>query len=356
MRGVASGAGTRGPCAGRRRARPATACRRAPISVGASESLSTKPWAPESSASHRRSWSAWAVNITTRTSGCRATIARVASRPLIPGMRASMSTTSGRRRPTSATASGPLSASPTTWRSSVWESTRRRPSRTTWWSSTTRQPVVRGAPGVPPRRPAPASTARRTRSSVRAEGRNPSPTRARRAVRSSMLTPPPAGPGGRRAPETGATARCRAEPRGAPSPLQREVQVEAEDDHLPPACFELGERRHQVDVRPRGLGRGEVDAVEGHDRALAPGGGEGLVDDDPPQPAPEGPAVQLVDPREGQDEGVLDDVVRPVAVGGEREPVRHAPGMCRWKSCSAAAGSPLLRRSTRGASSFVAAI
>src|SRR6266550_1781286 len=65
----------------------------------------------------------------------------VASSPSIPGMRTSMITTSGFRRSVSATAVAPSEASPTTRMCGARESDRRRPSRTTSWSSTIKQVI-----------------------------------------------------------------------------------------------------------------------------------------------------------------------------------------------------------------------
>ena len=61
----------------------------------------------------------------------------------MPGMRTSMITTSGRRRSASATALSPSDASPITRMWGARESERRRPSRTTSWSSTIRQVISR---------------------------------------------------------------------------------------------------------------------------------------------------------------------------------------------------------------------
>ena len=71
------------------------------------------------------------------------TIRRVASRPSISGMRMSMSTTSGRSRPTSATASAPSAASPTTSMSSAEPSSTTKPLRTSAWSSATATRITR---------------------------------------------------------------------------------------------------------------------------------------------------------------------------------------------------------------------
>ena len=62
---------------------------------------------------------------------------RVASMPSMPGMRTSISTTSGRRSRQMRTASAPSDAVPTTEKSGWVSSNPAKPSRTTWWSSAT---------------------------------------------------------------------------------------------------------------------------------------------------------------------------------------------------------------------------
>src|SRR2546430_8383537 len=64
-----------------------------------------------------------------------------ASSPSMPGIRTSMITTSGRRRSASATADSPSAASPITRMCGARERERRRPSRTTSWSSTIRHVI-----------------------------------------------------------------------------------------------------------------------------------------------------------------------------------------------------------------------
>src|SRR6267378_5302949 len=73
--------------------------------------------------------------ISTRVSGQRSTIRRVASTPSSSGMAISMMTMSGRSRSASLTASRPLPATATTCRSLPPSSRARSPSRTTAWSS-----------------------------------------------------------------------------------------------------------------------------------------------------------------------------------------------------------------------------
>src|SRR4051794_15334562 len=77
----------------------------------------------------------------TALSGTFSVSSFVASRPSMPGMRTSMITTFGRRRSASATADSPSAASPITRMWGALESERRRPSRTTSWSSTIRQVI-----------------------------------------------------------------------------------------------------------------------------------------------------------------------------------------------------------------------
>src|SRR5688500_13537803 len=86
--------------------------------------------------------------MSTAASGTVSRIFFVASSPSMPGMRTSMITTSGRRRSTSATAPAPSEASPITRMCGARESERRRPSRTTSWSSTNRQVISSGTAQV----------------------------------------------------------------------------------------------------------------------------------------------------------------------------------------------------------------
>src|SRR5258708_1464198 len=72
------------------------------------------------------------------TSGWSRLISATHSRPPLPGMFRSSSTTSGLRRPTSASSSSPLRASPTTSMSSLPSSARRIPCRISGWSSAIR--------------------------------------------------------------------------------------------------------------------------------------------------------------------------------------------------------------------------
>jgi hypothetical protein len=93
-------------------ASPAATTRTACTSSSGSVSLTRKPLAPDRIASKTYSSSPNVVRITTRTSADRssATIRRVADRPSTPGMRMSISTTSGVSSAASRTASSPSSA------------------------------------------------------------------------------------------------------------------------------------------------------------------------------------------------------------------------------------------------------
>ena len=76
------------------------------------------------------------VRIMTFTSGCSATMFRVASMPSMFGIRRSISTMSGLMLETFWTASKPSAASPTTFTRSSPSSRRARPERKSVWSST----------------------------------------------------------------------------------------------------------------------------------------------------------------------------------------------------------------------------
>ena len=82
------------------------------------------------------------VSITTRAPHeASAMIRRVAAIPSVPGIRTSMSTTSGPSAATWATAWSPSAASPTTCRSGSISRIIRKPARTSAWSSTIRTPI-----------------------------------------------------------------------------------------------------------------------------------------------------------------------------------------------------------------------
>src|SRR3990172_3763017 len=87
---------------------------------------------------NRASSSANEVSMTTWVFGCLARISRVASIPLPSARRTSMTTTSGRVRSASSTASRTVAASPVTTMSSVACRRALIPPRTTSWSSTSR--------------------------------------------------------------------------------------------------------------------------------------------------------------------------------------------------------------------------
>ena len=125
-----------------------------------------RPWSdsrarPRWSASRIEASSAWVVSTTISVSGCAARIRRVASTPSTPGMRRSISTTSGRWRAASATASSPSVAAATGVMSGAASSSVISPSRTSAWSSTT---ITRTAPAHGAARrgagPRPAAAAR----------------------------------------------------------------------------------------------------------------------------------------------------------------------------------------------------
>src|SRR5262245_29260485 len=81
--------------------------------------------------------------MSTRVSTPLPAITSVASSPSISGIRMSMSTTSGRSRRTSSTASCPFAASPTTSMSSHERSSTTKPLRTSAWSSATATRITR---------------------------------------------------------------------------------------------------------------------------------------------------------------------------------------------------------------------
>ena len=101
----------------------------------AGESLSRNPAAPASIAPHRTSSSSNVVSISTGGGGacrtaCSASSRRVAVMPSVPGIRTSISTTSGRWAAITDSASPPSDASATTIRSSSVSRINRRPART----------------------------------------------------------------------------------------------------------------------------------------------------------------------------------------------------------------------------------
>ena len=73
---------------------------------------------------------------------------RVASSPSIPGIRMSISTTSGWWAAAAASAASPLAASPTTVMPSAVSRMTQNPERTSSWSSTTSTRIGPGAAGI----------------------------------------------------------------------------------------------------------------------------------------------------------------------------------------------------------------
>ena len=117
--------------AGASTASPAATARTASTTSRVGASLSRKPLAPARSASMMYSSSPKVVRMSTRWRGSR----RVASMPSMPGMRMSISTTSGRCASAAATASSPVAASATTSIEPVASSTALKPARIIGWSS-----------------------------------------------------------------------------------------------------------------------------------------------------------------------------------------------------------------------------
>ncbi|RUP63786.1 hypothetical protein SSPNP10_32150 [Streptomyces sp. NP10] len=107
-------------------------------------SLTRKPLAPARRPSYAYSSRSNVVTIRMRVRAPDAMMRRVASMPSRPGMRMSISTTSGWWRATRWTASVPLPASPTTVMSSWLSSSMRNPKRCIGWSSAI-STVVTGA-------------------------------------------------------------------------------------------------------------------------------------------------------------------------------------------------------------------
>ena len=75
-------------------------------------------------------------------------ISRVASSPSIPGIRMSISTTSGPCAAACDTAAAPLAASPTTVMPSAASRMTQNPARTSSWSSTTSTRIGAGSAGA----------------------------------------------------------------------------------------------------------------------------------------------------------------------------------------------------------------
>ncbi|RPK78645.1 hypothetical protein EES47_30170 [Streptomyces sp. ADI98-12] len=131
--------------------------------------LRRNPLAPPRSAANAYSSTSNVVTTSTRAAGCSAAIRRVASIPSMPGIRTSMTTTSGARAATCSSATLPSAASPTTARSGSESIASRNPMRSSAWSSTSRTVIIGGPPPRPYRTPcrgtatspAPASRPRR---------------------------------------------------------------------------------------------------------------------------------------------------------------------------------------------------
>src|SRR5690606_35954004 len=104
----------------------------------------TYPMPPASRTARRYSSSACMVRTRTRVSFPSAAIRRVASRPPMPGMERSMTTTSGFSLSTASIASSPVPASPTTTMSSSASRRARSPARRTTWSSARRMRIGSG--------------------------------------------------------------------------------------------------------------------------------------------------------------------------------------------------------------------
>jgi len=101
----------------------------AAISVSADTSFNRYPAAPALSAPNRLASSPNVVSASTGVPGQRSRMRAVAWMPSMTGICRSINTTAGCSRPTSATASSPLAASPTTSTSARVESSVRSPSR-----------------------------------------------------------------------------------------------------------------------------------------------------------------------------------------------------------------------------------
>src|SRR3954452_22111485 len=112
-----------------------------------SSAFSRKPATPRARASRAAAADNEPVSTMTRTSGCVASNARVASRPDIRGMTRSIRTTSGSVRTAASTTSEPSTHSATTWMSAVPAKMSPSALRTSGWSSAMRTLIMR-APAV----------------------------------------------------------------------------------------------------------------------------------------------------------------------------------------------------------------
>ena len=128
---------TRRVTAGASSASPLATARIPATSCSGGTSLSRNPLAPARRASYRYSSMSKVVSMTTFDSvPSWPSSRRVASIPSMVGIRTSISTTCGRSRSASVTASSPFDASPTTSMSSCASRIMRKPARTSAWSST----------------------------------------------------------------------------------------------------------------------------------------------------------------------------------------------------------------------------
>jgi hypothetical protein len=109
---------------------PAAAARTAAMRSARGESLSRNPLAPARSASYTYSSRSKVVSMTTLGVCGPLVSSRVASSPSMPGMRMSMSTTSGWCAAADATAAAPSAASPTTVMPSAASRMTQNPERT----------------------------------------------------------------------------------------------------------------------------------------------------------------------------------------------------------------------------------
>lgn len=129
--------------AGARSASPRATVRTASCTEATGASFNRNPLAPLRIARQTYSSRSNVVRTTMRTA-VLLVMRRVASSPSMTGIRMSRSITSGQSVRASSTAATPLSASPTTSRSSARWSMPRSPTRTSGWSSTTATRIMSG--------------------------------------------------------------------------------------------------------------------------------------------------------------------------------------------------------------------
>jgi hypothetical protein len=128
--------------AGASSASPAATTRTASKRRSAVTSLSRNPLAPARSASKTYSSRSKVVRMSTLGARSSAASCLVASMPSVPGIRTSISTTSGRRSRQTRTAAAPSAAVPSTAKSGWVSSSAANPARTTSWSSATTMPIM----------------------------------------------------------------------------------------------------------------------------------------------------------------------------------------------------------------------